>query len=76
MIAFFQTQSSSSSKNSDLRDSLQIGHEIGFASSPGGTTTYRARNSASRLAASAATLALELERPEESARLFPLLSSE
>ena len=36
-IAFFHTQSSSSSKNSDLIDSLQMGQDIGLASSPGGT---------------------------------------
>jgi len=40
ITAFFHTQSSSSSKNSALRVSLQIGQETGLASSPGGTTTY------------------------------------
>lgn len=38
--ALRHTHSSSSSRNSDLSGSLHIGHEIGLASSPGGTTTY------------------------------------
>ena len=51
--AFLQTHSSSSSRNSDLSVSLQIGHKITRASAPGGTTTNCAFNSASCLACSA-----------------------
>ncbi|KZP20969.1 hypothetical protein FIBSPDRAFT_1021577 [Athelia psychrophila] len=53
-IAFFHTQSLSSSRNSDLMVSLHIGQEMGLASSPGGNTMNRARRSASRFSASAA----------------------
>src|SRR6266576_161485 len=60
LIAFFHTQSSSSSRNSDFRSSLQIGHDNDFALSPGGTTTYCACDSASRFATSSAATALAL----------------
>ena len=72
-MALRHTHSSSSSRNSDFKGSLQIGHEIGFASSPGGTTTNIALSSASRFAASSAATTLELTvRP--SARPLPFTS--
>ena len=73
LTAFRQTHSSSSSINSDFRSSLQIGHDIGFASSPGGTTTNIDRNSVSRFAASAAATAFAFNRGP-SARPLPFTS--
>src|SRR5216684_2838524 len=60
--------------NSDLNTSLQIGHVTSFASSPGGTTTNRARSSASRLALSAFATALTFDKRDEGpGTLSPLL---
>ena len=65
IIIFFQTsQSSSSCRNSDLRVSLQIGHDTTWASSPGGRITYCACKSASCLAFSAAAEALAFKGPD------------
>ena len=75
LSAFFHIHSSSSSLNSDLNTSLQIGHVMCFASSPGGTTTNRARSSASRLALSAVAMALTFDKRNEGpASLSPLLN--
>jgi hypothetical protein len=75
LSAFFHIHSSSSSLNSDLNTSLQIGHVTCFASSPGGTTTNRARSSASRLALSAVAMALTFDKRDEGpASLSPLLN--